>query len=889
MTTAIDSQTDSRREAETCSAAVAKRYLSHPGKGFQQMAYTALTFAVALCFAGCTRHPKAEPGKDLFIVSGMDTNASAHAKAVIGAILDNYDDHTPLDPLTIDYPRDGTLFPPDIVAPTMLWHEPTTNADTWLITIAFTSTAQRFYILCDGARPKPVIDPDCVTPKNTYQEDEYQAAAKGWSPSQRVWSMIKDLSIEENLTLTVMGIDMARDPAPGVLPSPVSRGNVSFRTSEDPVSAPLFYRDVPLMPSETKEGVVKPLGKDAVPLIAWRLRDISKPRSQVVMAGLPTCANCHSFSSNGRRLAMDMDGPDGDKGAHAVVPVAQHMVIRKQDVFTWNQHLGDAPNRSTSFGLFSRISPCGRYVAATVNERVFVQNYMDYRFLQTFYPTRGIIAIYDKATGRIAPLPGADDPNYVQTNPVWSPDGKELVFIRAKARDNDSGGPAATYANDPNELQIRYDLYRVSFNGGRGGSVRPVTGAAGNGKSNSFPKFSPDGKWIVFVQCKNGLLMRPDSRLYIIPARGGEAREMTCNLSLMNSWHTWSPNSRWLAFASKARRPFTQVFLTHVDKNGHDSPAVLVPNSTADNRAVNLPEFVNIASDGIQNIATPAVDYRRLMDKGRALAKRGRYGEAEPYLRDALALKPDYGQTHVLYGFVLERLGRLDAGITHFQRALDIDPSSAEAYCVWGQTLLLRGKIGDAVERLKSALAIDPQYAAAQSFWGDAMAVKGDVQAAVRHYEAALALDVECAAAHHNLASILLKQGETKDAIAHYRKAIEAEPDYTSAYNKLAWILATHPDGAIRNGVEAVALARIACQHTNYDDTQCLATLAAAHAETGVFTEAIRIVQQALLAAKGDGALVHRIESELLTNFRSKRPIRAGGRAQQSRPDGSGR
>ncbi len=42
--------------------------------------------------------------------------------------------------------------------------------------------------------------------------------------------------------------------------------------------------------------------------------------------------------------------------------------------------------------------------------------------------------------------------------------------------------------------------------------------------SNDFPKVSPDGKWIVFVQNKSGLLMRPDSKLYIVPAGGGEAR-----------------------------------------------------------------------------------------------------------------------------------------------------------------------------------------------------------------------------------------------------------------------------------------------------------------------------------------------------------------------------
>ena len=49
--------------------------------------------------------------------------------------------------------------------------------------------------------------------------------------------------------------------------------------------------------------------------------------------------------------------------------------------------------------------------------------------------------------------------------------------------------------------------------------------------SNTFPKVSPAGKWVVFVKCANGQLMRPDGELWIVPLAGGEARKMTCNTS----------------------------------------------------------------------------------------------------------------------------------------------------------------------------------------------------------------------------------------------------------------------------------------------------------------------------------------------------------------------
>jgi Tol biopolymer transport system component len=258
----------------------------------------------------------------------------------------------------------------------------------------------------------------------------------------------------------------------------------------------------------------------------------------------------------------------------------------------------------------SQVSPDGRYVLSTfagpsVNliDSYYVTNFMDYRFLQVFYPTRGILEWYDRTTGLRQPLPGADDPQFVQTDGVWSPDGKYIVFARADAREpRQPGQRPALRANDPNETPIQYDLYRIPFNEGRGGLPGRIIGASQNGMSNNFPKVSPDGRWIVFVECKNGQLMRPDSQLFIVPFAGGAPRRMRANTRLMNSWHSFSPNGRWMVFSSKARSPYTQMYLTHLDSDGNDSPPILIDNATAANRAVNLPEFANILPDGIESI-----------------------------------------------------------------------------------------------------------------------------------------------------------------------------------------------------------------------------------------------------------------------------------------------
>ena len=158
--------------------------------------------------------------------------------------------------------------------------------------------------------------------------------------------------------------------------------------------------------------------------------------------------------------------------------------------------------------------------------------------------------------------------------------------------------------------------------------------------------WSPDGRWIVFVKCRNGQLMRPDGKLWIVPAGGGKARQMRCNTSLMNSWHSFSPNGKWMVFSSKSNTPYTQMFLTHIDENGNDSPAILIENSTAANRAVNIPEFVNVAYEDFQGISVPATEHHVYFRRGTELAKEGRYDEAVVEFDKALEGQPKAWRTN---------------------------------------------------------------------------------------------------------------------------------------------------------------------------------------------------------------------------------------------------
>lgn len=455
------------------------------------------------------------------------------------------------NPLTIVYPEEGAVFPRDMVfPPTFRWSDET-GAVSWEITFRFDDE-----------------DADLT----------FQSPHPRWQPEFQTWETIRKRSLGKKASVTIRG-------------NKNGASEMTLTTSKDPVGAPIFYRDVPLPFS---------FAVDNTNLIEWKLGFVDrleKPRT--VISNFNVCGSCHSLSRDGRKLAMDVDY-EGDKGGYIISDIGKDMEFRIEDLISWNDYRrGDG---GLSSGLLSEISPDGRYVASTVkNSSVLVTlNPLDYSLL--FYPVKGILAIYDVGGKYFFPLPGGDDPEYVQTNPSWSPDGDRITFAMAPRK-------LSVYARILKifgKRLFRYDLYTIPFNEGKGGKAEPVPGASRNGKSNYYPKYSPDGKWIVFCQADNYMLLQRDSELFIMPAGGGPVRRMACNRqNAMNSWHSFSPNGRWLVFASKKEGPYTQLWLTHLDEKGQDSAPVLLEAFMTKERAANIPEFVNLSAEGMGFVRHP--------------------------------------------------------------------------------------------------------------------------------------------------------------------------------------------------------------------------------------------------------------------------------------------
>ena len=771
--------------------------------------------------------------------------------------------------ITVDYPSGGSLFPPDFAPPTFRWRD-ASPARRWEIRVQFGDGSSALRVRSAGP---PVelgpIDPECVSELNEPPKlTPEQAASHTWRPDPATWEIIQKRSVSQPATVTITGY-------PGHGKNALSQSSIVIRTSADPVGAPIFYRDVPLIPGVGEKGEIRPLPPSAIHLIAWRLRYVNDSQSTLLMKDLPTCANCHSFSSDGQTLGMDVDGPANDKGLYSLTPIHPTTSIRNEDVVKWSQFRPLESSVNIRVGFMSQVSPNGRYVVTMINdpgpkkqgpgltpqERVYVANFKDYRFGQVFFPTRGILAWYDRQARTLKPLPGADDPRYVQTGAFWSPDGKYLVFSRALAKEPfPPGAEPATYANDPNEAQIQYDLYRIPFNNGQGGTPEPVAGASRNGKSNSFAKISPDGRWIVFVESRNGQLMRPDSQLYIVPFAGGTARRLNSNTPTMNSWHSFSPNGRWLVFASKYPSPYTQMYLTHIDANGVDSPALLIENATAANRAVNIPEFVPIEPGGLTAMDAPATDFYRAWDHSADLDKRGQFTDAIAAWQKTVELNDDDARAHVLYATSLERAERYGEAIVQLRRAILLDPDYALAYNNLGFDLAHQGKLDEAMPLWEQTLALDPDNAKAHANLGLALLEKGSPQEALAHCLKAVELEPDNADAQNSAAIVLATGGQLDAAIPHLQKAVALLPGSVGFNFNLGRVLAA----AHRFPEAAVALEH-AAQLSGERDASILDLLSAMYAETSRFREAAASAQKGLALAQqaGDAALAAELQARI--------------------------
>ena len=151
--------------------------------------------------------------------------------------------------------------------------------------------------------------------------------------------------------------------------------------------------------------------------------------------------------------------------------------------------------------------------------------------------------------------------------------------------------------------------------------------------------------------------------------------------------------------------------------------------------------------------------------------------------------------------------------------------------------------------------------------------VMDDNDKAILEFDAVIALDQCHVEAHACRGFAWWSKMNYGKALQDFESAVRLNPNDAEACSCLAWVLATCPDGEIRDGGRAVQLARQACDLTNWEGTNFLDTLAAAYAELGEYDEAQRFEIMAVEAADYEGK-AGSIFKERLELYKQQKPLR---------------
>jgi hypothetical protein len=169
------------------------------------------------------------------------------------------------------------------------------------------------------------------------------------------------------------------------------------------------------------------------------------------------------------------------------------------------------------------------------------------------------------------------DKKRLETYPTWSPDGRYLYFCSGPIlwEDRDTVPPE-------NYDKLKYDLRRITYDleTDQWGKAETVLSANETGLSILLPRISPDGRFLLFCMCRYGCfpVYQPSSDLYMMDLATGQYSKLAINSKYSESWHSWSGNSRWIAFSSKRQGgSLTRTYLAYVDRSGQVHKPFVLP------------------------------------------------------------------------------------------------------------------------------------------------------------------------------------------------------------------------------------------------------------------------------------------------------------------------
>jgi tetratricopeptide (TPR) repeat protein len=271
-----------------------------------------------------------------------------------------------------------------------------------------------------------------------------------------------------------------------------------------------------------------------------------------------------------------------------------------------------------------------------------------------------------------------------------------------------------------------------------------------------------------------------------------------------------------------------------------------VENATASNRAVNIPEFVNVRPGGFERIDHPATDFYQMFDTAVQLSDKRQYDAAIPAWQKAVSLDPDDPRAHNNLGIALAGSGKVTDAVAEYKKSLALNGNSSQTENNLGSALAQQGQMDEARQHFEDALRINPDNASAEVNLGNALSAEGG------HADEAIALlkngvekQPNLPDGQNGLGVALAHAGDLEEATAHLQKAVDLAPQDAGYRYNLGRVLAARSMFA-----EALPQFSEAARITNLQDPTILQMLAAMQSETGRYADAVATAQTALNLAR---------------------------------------
>jgi len=271
------------------------------------------------------------------------------------------------------------------------------------------------------------------------------------------------------------------------------------------------------------------------------------------------CVNCHSYCNRSPDKML----------FHARAEFGGTVMIL-DDV---PEKLNTKTDATISALVYPYWHPSGRYVAFSTNATN--QNFFSHDPNRIeVYDSASDVVVYDVQHHCIAFSPLTKSDNAFETFPTFSPDGRYLYFCSAQA----------VSPMPERYREVKYSICRIDFNADDmtfGDRVDTLFSAPATGKSASFPRISPDGRYLAFTlhEYGNFSIWHKDADLYMIDLETRQTYPLAAaNSDDVDSYHSWSGNSRWMVFSSRRTDLlYTRPYIAYIDKDGQAHKPFLLP------------------------------------------------------------------------------------------------------------------------------------------------------------------------------------------------------------------------------------------------------------------------------------------------------------------------